>query len=139
MCGRVVQARGPLQVAILCGLDVPDTRFANVPPRYNAAPSQELWAIRQNNDTGQRSLDLLRWGLVPYWCKKKPQPPPINAKAETVHKLPMFRAAYAKRRCIMPVAKADDQAEGRGLRKGLHHSLSKVARAASAALASTAR
>jgi putative SOS response-associated peptidase YedK len=55
MCGRVVQARGPLQVAILCGLDVPDTRFANVPPRYNAAPSQELWAIRQNNDTGQRS------------------------------------------------------------------------------------
>ena len=49
MCGRVVQARGPLQVAIVCGLDVPDTRFANVPPRYNAAPSQELWAIRQNN------------------------------------------------------------------------------------------
>ena len=47
MCGRVVQATGPLQVAILCGLDVPDTRFANVPPRYNAAPSQELWAIRQ--------------------------------------------------------------------------------------------
>ena len=32
-CGRVVQATGPLQVAILCGLDVPDTRFAIVPPR----------------------------------------------------------------------------------------------------------
>jgi putative SOS response-associated peptidase YedK len=48
MCGRVVQARSPLQVAILCGFNVPDTRFANVPPRYNAAPSQELWAIRQN-------------------------------------------------------------------------------------------
>ena len=98
MCGRVVQARGPLQVAILCGLNVPDTRFANVPPRYNAEPSQELWAIRQNNDTGQRSLDLLKWGLVPYWCKDKPKPPPINAKAETVHNLAMFRAAYAKRR-----------------------------------------
>ena len=94
MCGRVVQARGPLQVAIVCGLDVPDTRFANVPPRYNAAPSQELWAIRQNNDTGQRSLDLLKWGLIPYWSKQKPKPPPINAKAETVHKLPMFRDAY---------------------------------------------
>jgi|1186.fasta_scaffold495885_1 putative SOS response-associated peptidase YedK len=103
MCGRVVQARGPLQVAIVCGLDVPDTRFANVPPRYNAAPSQELWAIRQNNDTGQRSLDLLKWGLIPYWSKQKPKPPPINAKAETVHKLPMFRDAYKRRRCIMPV------------------------------------
>jgi hypothetical protein len=39
MCGRVVQAKGPLQVAIQCGLEVPETRFANVPPRYNAAPS----------------------------------------------------------------------------------------------------
>ena len=99
MCGRVIQARGPLQVAIVCGLDVPDTRFANVPPRYNAAPSQELWAIRQNNDTGQRSLDLLKWGLVPYWRKEKSKPPPINAKSETVATLPMFRDAYRRRRC----------------------------------------
>jgi putative SOS response-associated peptidase YedK len=45
----------------------------------------------------------LKWGLVPYWCKTKPKPPPINAKAETVHKLPMFRDAYAKRRCILPI------------------------------------
>ena len=74
-----------------------------MPPRYNAAPSQELWAIRQNHDTGERSLDLLRWGLVPYWSKAKPKPPPINAKSETVAKLPMFRDAYRRRRCIMPV------------------------------------
>ena len=51
-------AAWPGFVAILCGIDEPDTRFANVPPRYNAAPSQELWAIRQNHDTGERSLDL---------------------------------------------------------------------------------
>src|ERR1044071_7413669 len=75
MCGRVVQITGPLQVAVLCGLDVPDTRFANVPPRYNAAPSQELWAIRENHETGERSLDLLKWGLIPYWRQEKPKPP----------------------------------------------------------------
>jgi putative SOS response-associated peptidase YedK len=103
MCGRVVQVTAPLQVAILCGLDVPDTRFANVPSRYNAAPSQDLWAIRQNNDTGERSLDLLKWGLVPYWSKAKPKPPPINAKSETVQKVTMFWDAYRRRRCIMPV------------------------------------
>ena len=80
-----------------------DRRFANVPLRYNAAPTQELWAIRQNHDTGERSLDLLRWGLVPYWSKAKPKPAPINAKSETVAKLPMFRDAYRRRRCIMPV------------------------------------
>ena len=65
MCGRVVQVTGPLQVAVLCGFDVPDTRFANVPPRYNAAPSQELWAIRQNHDTGERSLDPAALGPRP--------------------------------------------------------------------------
>ena len=63
-CAVASWATGPFQVAILCGFDVPDTRFANVPPRFNAAPSQELWAIRQNHDTGERSLDLLRWGAA---------------------------------------------------------------------------
>ena len=98
MCGRVVEPTGPLEVAVLCGLDVPDTRFANVPPRYNAAPSQELWAIRQNHETGERSLDLLRWGLIPSWCKQKPKPPPINAKSETIHGTnPLSRESAARR------------------------------------------
>jgi putative SOS response-associated peptidase YedK len=42
-------------------------------------------------------------GLIPYWCKEKPKPPPVNAKSGTVARLPMFRDAYARRRCIMPV------------------------------------
>jgi putative SOS response-associated peptidase YedK len=28
---------------------------------------------------------------------------PINARAETASRLPIFRAVYAKRRCIVPV------------------------------------
>src|SRR4051794_1698731 len=91
MCGRVIQASPPDQLGlkIIDALDPRDNRvtrdpFGNVPPRYNGAPSQQLWVIRQNPQTGERSLDLLRWGLIPYWCKDKPKPPPINAKAETV-------------------------------------------------------
>jgi putative SOS response-associated peptidase YedK len=105
MCGRVVQASGPDQLGlrIVNSFEGRDRRGGNVPPRYNAAPSQELFVIRQQPQTGERTLDLLKWGLVPYWCKAKPKPPPINAKAETVHKLPMFRDAYAKRRCILPI------------------------------------
>ena len=105
MCGRVIQRSGPslLGLKVVDGLDGADARFANVPPRYNAAPSQELWVIRRNPTTGERSLDLLRWGLVPAWCKEKPKPPPINAMAETVHAKPMFREAYKKRRCILPI------------------------------------
>src|SRR6266536_4606001 len=69
MCGRVIQASGPLNLAIVDGLDVRDSRLTNVPSRYNAAPSQELLVIRQNHQTGERSLDFLKWGLIPYWCK----------------------------------------------------------------------
>ena len=74
-----------LGLKIIDALDPRDNRgtgdpFGNVPPRYNGAPSQQLWVIRQNPQTGERSLDLLQWGLIPYWCKDKPKPPPINAK-----------------------------------------------------------
>jgi hypothetical protein len=68
MCGRVIQSSGPLRLAIVDGLDASDSRMGNVPARYNAAPSQELLAIRQNHKTGERSLDLIKWGLIPYWC-----------------------------------------------------------------------
>jgi putative SOS response-associated peptidase YedK len=44
------------------GLSLPDSRTR--PPSYNVAPSQELYVIRQNHKTGERTLDLLRWGLI---------------------------------------------------------------------------
>jgi putative SOS response-associated peptidase YedK len=104
MCGLVIQASDPLSLAIVDGLDIRDSRLTNVPRRYNGAPSQELIVIRQNPKTGERSLDFLKWGLIPYWCNDpKGGRKPINAKAETVATLPTFRDAYARRRCIVPV------------------------------------
>src|SRR5262245_24050340 len=104
MCGRIIQANGPLRYAIVDGLDARDNRLSNLPRRYNGAPSQELFVIRQNSRTGERSLDLLKWGLVPYWNQDpKPKLKPINAKAESVASARMFAEAFAKRRCIVPV------------------------------------
>jgi putative SOS response-associated peptidase YedK len=105
MCGRVVQASGPdlLGLRIVNSFEGRDRRGGNLPPRYNAATNQELWAIRQHPETGVRTLDLLKWGLIPYWMKAKPKPPPINAKAETVATQPMFWDAYRRRRCILPI------------------------------------
>jgi putative SOS response-associated peptidase YedK len=78
--------------------------WATFRPRYNAAPSQGLLIIRQNHKTGERSLDLIKWGLIPHWCNHpKGGRKPINAKAESIARLPMFRDAYAQRRCIVPV------------------------------------
>jgi hypothetical protein len=48
MCRRIIQSSKPLRLAIIEGLDVSDSRLANVRPRYNAAPSEELLVIRQN-------------------------------------------------------------------------------------------
>ena len=104
MCGRIIQASGPLKFAIVDGLNVVDSRYANIKPRYNGAPSQKMLVIRQNHDTGERTLDPVKWGLIPYWCKDpKGGRKPINAKAETVATLPTFRDAYRRRRCILPV------------------------------------
>ncbi len=49
-----------------------------------------------------RELAMARWGLIPGWMKEKPKVPHINARAETVHKLPLFREAFAKRRALIP-------------------------------------
>lgn len=104
MCGRVTQKSNPLRLGIVDGLDVIDSRLAAVPPRYNGAPSHQLLVIRENHETGRRSLDLLAWGLIPSWCKDtKGGRKPINARAETIAELPTFRAAYRSRRCIVPV------------------------------------
>jgi putative SOS response-associated peptidase YedK len=72
--------------------------------RRSAAPSQELLVIRDNHKTGERSLDPIKWGLIPHRCDDpKGGRKPINAKAETIATLPMFGDAYARRRCIVPV------------------------------------
>jgi putative SOS response-associated peptidase YedK len=47
---------------------------------------------------GERELAMARWGLVPFWKKEMPKVPHINVRAETVHKLPLFHEAFAKRR-----------------------------------------
>jgi putative SOS response-associated peptidase YedK len=103
MCGRIVQASDPLRYALVDGLDVPDSRIK--PLSYKRrAKSAPLCDPRKPPRTGERSLDLLRWGLIPHGC---PDPEgrrkPINARAKSVAQLPSFCGAYAKRRCIVPV------------------------------------
>src|SRR4029078_452294 len=51
---------------------------------------------------GEREVVMARWGLIPFWMKEKPKVLHINARAETVDRLPLFREAFAKRRCLIP-------------------------------------
>jgi putative SOS response-associated peptidase YedK len=61
--------------------------------------------VRFNQKTSERSLDALRWGLVPHWAKDlKFGARCINARAETVQTTPAFRDAFESRRCIIPAS-----------------------------------
>ena len=69
----------------------------NIPPRWNGAPTQDFAVIRRNPTTGVRSLDLLRWGLVPHWADgEKVAYATINAKSETLATTASFRDAWRK-------------------------------------------
>ena len=66
--------------------------------------TQPFWSSAAIIRPEKVSLDPLRWGLIPYWCKDPAGGrKPINAKCETVRNLLTFRDAYCKRRCIVPV------------------------------------
>jgi putative SOS response-associated peptidase YedK len=72
-------------------------------PRYNIAPSQSVAVVRQLPDDTDRTLAMLRWGLLPAWVKDPAKvQQPINAKAETAAEKPMFRDAFKRRRCLVP-------------------------------------
>ena len=51
------------------GMNVHESRVSNYPPRYNAAPSQDLLVMWRNRKTGEVSLAPLRWGLIPHGCR----------------------------------------------------------------------
>ena len=104
MCGRITQKSNPKVLGLRIATLVEPLYADNTPPRYNGAPGQEHWVIRQHPKTGERHLDRLWWGLIPNWIKEAaPKTKPINATAERVATAPMFRAAYARRRCLVPV------------------------------------
>jgi len=70
------------------------------PPRYNAAPGQDLPVILGEQE-GLRPA-ILRWGLIPSWAQdEKIAWSLINARAETVASKPAFRAAFRRRRCAV--------------------------------------
>jgi putative SOS response-associated peptidase YedK len=112
MCGRFVSARKRLELLqeFAAARDaVPGDRNAD----YNVAPTKRIYTVIEHKDTRaaegeqdnppERELRLVRWGLVPSWAKDtKAGARLINARAETVAVKPSFRAAFAKRRCLIP-------------------------------------
>lgn len=81
------------------GWPVDDWPAAN----WNVAPTQRVGFVRL--DGGRRRADIGRWGLVPHWWRKplsEFKATTFNARSEEASAKPMFRDAWARRRCIVP-------------------------------------
>jgi len=108
MCGRYVLNADGKTIQQIFNLESVPT----IEPRYNIAPSQPVMAI--TNEDPQNATHL-QWGLIPSWSKDpKIGYKMINARSETAHEKPSFRAAFKRCRCIIPAtgfyewAKMDD-------------------------------
>lgn len=102
MCGRFASSLPPEFVARLFRTTNPTPNFAAT---WNLAPSQDALVVRRHPESGERRLDVLRWGLLPYWTADPAKARrPINARAETVAASGMFKGAFAARRCIVPAS-----------------------------------
>jgi putative SOS response-associated peptidase YedK len=94
MCGRFTLIESGTVVAEAFGLG----GMPELAPRYNVAPTQQVFAVRASADGRQGAF--YRWGLTPPWSGG--MKPLFNARAETAATKLSFRAAFKQRRCLVP-------------------------------------
>ena len=99
MCGRFQQQRPTSELArIFDAEDLAD----ETAPRFNVAPTDEASVVVARED--RRAIVRYRWGLIPPWADDpRIASRTFNARAETITSSPMFREAFRKRRCLVPV------------------------------------
>jgi putative SOS response-associated peptidase YedK len=112
MCGRYASSKSAVSLAEeFAATDATDGDDPG--PDYNVAPTKPVLAVvrrhprdadgRPDPDRTERSLRVLRWGLVPSWAKDASGAAKmINARAETAAEKPAYRRALAARRCLLP-------------------------------------
>lgn len=111
MCGRYASIKAPADLA--AEFRAVDATAPGVEPDYNVAPTKDVVAVVQRHprdaegipdpDRTERSLRVMRWGLVPSWSKDATSGARmINARAESAATKPAFRRALAARRCLLP-------------------------------------
>jgi putative SOS response-associated peptidase YedK len=102
MCGRFSHRLSWAEIHALYNLTL--GRPSNLEPRFNVCPTDTIHTVVERD--GGRELLPMRWGLVPRWWKKslKELPATFNARAETVAEKPMFRSAFKRTRCVIPLS-----------------------------------
>lgn len=127
MCGRYASTRNPATLAVefdaldgtgqgpggATGGAAPGVAAGPPEPDYNVAPTKPVLSVVTRHprdaagapdpDRTERSIRVMRWGLVPHWAKDPGIGSRlINARSETAATKPAFRDALARRRCLLP-------------------------------------
>jgi putative SOS response-associated peptidase YedK len=119
MCGRYASTRSTQD--LVAEFDAGDaTDGEELSADYNVAPTKRVRVVRlskrapaaesaqenQENDEAaepRRVLSVVKWGLVPSWAKDPATGARmLNARAESLTSKPAFRAAFSRRRCLIP-------------------------------------
>ena len=84
MCGRARLSSDVSEIKIAFGMP-PERPTPNFAASWNVAPTDPLPIVRYDAKDHRRSLQVMRWGLVPFWVKDiKAGFANINAKTEGV-------------------------------------------------------
>jgi putative SOS response-associated peptidase YedK len=77
----------------------------NLQASYNVCPTDPVDVILPK-EGGVNDFARMRCGLVPYWWSKpqKQVPATFNARSDTVATKPMFRDAFKRKRCVIPIS-----------------------------------
>jgi putative SOS response-associated peptidase YedK len=105
MCGRYYRRSDKQKIAEAFHIRVDLARVTLDTADYNVAPTTFQPVIRNDKETGERELVLMRWGLVPHFTKKLSDVKgvsTINARAESIMKTGMWRVPFQRRRCLVP-------------------------------------
>ncbi|OHV80359.1 SOS response-associated peptidase [Ensifer sp. LCM 4579] len=112
MCGRVyikTTLEGLFRDFSFARREADAEALANQFPRYNGAPTQFypiiIRDVIRDPDVFGPTFVSARWGLILRWIKEQRpgRPPPINARCEGISTSGMFKDAYRRRRCLIPI------------------------------------
>jgi putative SOS response-associated peptidase YedK len=94
MCGRARFSSDVSEIKIAFGIP-PEQPTPNIPPSWNLAPTDPAPVVYYDPKDGGRRLEVMRWGLIPYWAKDVNIGfSTINARAADVDTKPAFREAF---------------------------------------------
>ena len=103
MCGRFTVKATWAELVALYRLTM-EAPPHNLRRRYNICPTDPVDVVTA--EEGKRELVTMRWGLVPWWWSKplkELRMATFNARAETVDTKPVFRDAFKRTRCLIPM------------------------------------